>query len=109
MPPELFAAKVAHYKSKEFRIKWKQSYELNGKVLLVAIWEKIPQKAIWFWDAGAKVPTSGRRVGQLKPFDELMNNSWSSSNCQARHSLSRETEKRFFRGGTDTAISKTKK
>lgn len=73
MPPELFAAKVAHYKSKEFRIKWKQSYELNGKVLLVAIWEKIPQKAIWFWDAGAKVPTSGRRVGQLKPFDELMN------------------------------------
>ncbi len=72
MSQELFDAKVAYYKSNEFHIKWKQTYELNGKILLVAIWEETPRESVLFWGADATVPTSGRRVGQLKPFDDLM-------------------------------------
>ena len=108
MSQELFDAKVAYYKSNEFHIKWKQTYELNGKILLVAIWEETPRESVLFWGADATVPTSGRRVGQLKPFDDLMQKFLVEQQLPgASLSISRNGKTIFLRG-TDTAISKTK-
>lgn len=72
MTQNVFEEKKKAYKSRNFRIKSEQAYQLNGKKRFVAIWEEIPTRPITFWTAQSKVTITGRNVPQLKPFDELM-------------------------------------